>query len=52
MDVADLDGDGDDDIALGSHPVGLMPGGFKKEWSSGPGVVYLINQQKQVKPKL
>lgn len=47
MDVADLDGDGDDDIALGSHPVGLMPGGFKKEWSSGPGVVYLINQQKK-----
>ncbi|TDB66081.1 FG-GAP repeat domain-containing protein [Arundinibacter roseus] len=46
LDAADLDGDGDDDIALGSHPVGLMPGGFRKDWSSGPGVIFLINQQK------
>jgi hypothetical protein len=46
LDVADLDGDGDEDIVLGSHPVGLMPGGFRTEWRSGPGVIFLINQHK------
>jgi hypothetical protein len=46
LDAADLDGDGDDDIALGSHPVGLMPGGARTDWSSGPGVIILINEHK------
>lgn len=44
LDAADLDGDGDEDIALGSHPLGLMPGGFRADWANGPGVIYLINQ--------
>ncbi len=46
LDAADLDGDGDEDIALGSHPVGLMPGGFRSDWNTGPGVIILINEQK------
>jgi hypothetical protein len=50
LDAADLDGDGDQDIVLGSHPLGLMPGGFRADWGAGPGVIYLINQT--VRPRL
>jgi hypothetical protein len=46
LDAADVDGDGDDDIALGSHPVGLMPGGARTDWATGPGVIILLNEHK------
>lgn len=46
MDAADIDGDGDIDIALGSHPASPSPGLYRKEWFDGPGVVYLLNKHR------
>ncbi len=49
LDAADIDGDGDVDIALGSHPLSLMPAGqsIDPRWYKGPGIVMLLNQTKQ-----
>ena len=47
MDAADIDGDGDCDIVLGSYPMMVMaPGGYRPEWKNGPGVVVLLNLTK------
>jgi len=49
LDVGDLDGDGDDDIALGSmvRMPTQVPGFLKETWEkSGPSVVLLRNRQK------
>ncbi|MBS0027799.1 FG-GAP repeat domain-containing protein [Chitinophaga sp. 22321] len=47
MDAADIDGDGDCDIVLGSYPMMVMaPGGYRSEWKDGPGVVILFNHSK------
>ncbi|MCZ2478896.1 FG-GAP-like repeat-containing protein [Aquirufa nivalisilvae] len=44
MDVGDLDGDGDLDIALGSHAVAKFPeGSFDPAWKQAKGVLILRN---------
>lgn len=45
MDTGDIDGDGDDDIILGSHPIGATPGTLLKEWIMAKGVLLLVNQK-------
>lgn len=47
MTVADLDQDNDSDIVLGSHPLGMFPGGLRKEWKENSGVVILRNSGKK-----
>ncbi|MFN8357421.1 MAG: VCBS repeat-containing protein [Spirosomataceae bacterium] len=49
MDAADIDGDGDIDIALGSHPLSPIPSPAQLDtrWYKGPGIVMLLNQTKQ-----
>jgi hypothetical protein len=44
MDTGDIDGDGDEDIVLGNHPIGTTPGTLLKEWVKAKGVLFLINQ--------
>ncbi len=44
MDTGDIDGDGDEDIVLGNHPIGTTPGTLLKEWIKAKGVLFLINQ--------
>jgi mono/diheme cytochrome c family protein len=40
---ADIDNDGDQDLLLGSHPLGMFTGGIRKEWKENSGVVILRN---------
>ncbi|HEY1053548.1 MAG TPA: VCBS repeat-containing protein [Emticicia sp.] len=49
MDTGDIDGDGDEDIVLGNHPIGTTPGTLLKEWTKAKGVLYLINQSAKKK---
>jgi hypothetical protein len=49
MDTGDIDGDGDEDIVLGNHPIGTTPGTLLKEWMKAKGVLYLINQSAKKK---
>jgi hypothetical protein len=44
MDAGDLDGDGDIDMVLGSHPVAKFPAGFDQAWKQGSGLVVLRNK--------
>lgn len=47
MDVADIDGDGDLDVALGSHAVAKFPqGGFDPQWKQAKGLLILRNKTK------
>ena len=47
MDVADMDGDGDLDVALGSHAVAKFPqGGFDPQWKQAKGLLILRNKTK------
>ncbi|MHA8061236.1 FG-GAP-like repeat-containing protein [Aquirufa beregesia] len=47
MDMGDLDGDGDVDIALGSHAVAKFPeGSFDPAWKQAKGVLILRNQKR------
>jgi len=47
IDAGDLDGDGDIDIVLGSHPVAPFPSGFDQEWKNNTGLLILRNQTKK-----
>ncbi|MBA4850080.1 VCBS repeat-containing protein [Emticicia sp. BO119] len=49
MDTGDIDGDGDEDIILGNHPIGLTPGTLLKEWIKAKGALLLINQSVESK---
>ncbi|MES2795232.1 MAG: VCBS repeat-containing protein [Bacteroidota bacterium] len=49
MDAGDLDGDGDIDLVLGSHPVAKFPSGFDQSWKKGSGLVILRNKKKEPK---
>ncbi|RYU96142.1 FG-GAP repeat domain-containing protein [Emticicia agri] len=49
MDTGDIDGDGDEDIVLGNHPVGITPGTLLKEWIKSKGVLLLVNQSAKKK---
>lgn len=49
MDTGDIDGDGDEDIILGNHPIGTTPGTLLKEWIKAKGVLFLINQSAKKK---
>jgi FG-GAP-like repeat len=44
MDAGDVDGDGDIDLVLGSHPVAKFPTGFDQAWKQGSGLVILRNK--------
>lgn len=44
MDTGDIDGDGDEDIILGNHPIGATPGTLLKEWIKAKAVLLLVNQ--------
>lgn len=47
MDIGDLDGDGDLDMALGSHAVAKFPeGSFDPAWKQAKGVLILRNQKR------
>ena len=47
MDIGDLDGDGDLDVALGSHAVAKFPqGGFDPQWKQAKGLLILRNKTK------
>jgi hypothetical protein len=46
IDAGDVDGDGDIDLVLGSHPASPSPGLLRESWYKGPGVVVLLNQKK------
>lgn len=47
MDIADVDGDGDLDVALGSHAVAKFPaGGFDPSWKTATGLLILRNKTK------
>jgi hypothetical protein len=55
MDAGDLDGDGDDDIALGSlvKMPSPVPEFLKKVWDdSGPSVMILKNNLRRPQPAL
>ncbi|RDB04074.1 FG-GAP repeat domain-containing protein [Runella aurantiaca] len=47
LDTGDIDGDGDIDFALGSHPLGLTPGRMRGTWArNGLMGAYLLNLRK------
>ena len=47
QDTGDIDGDGDLDFALGSHPLGLTPGRMRGTWAhNGLMGAYLLNLRK------
>ncbi len=47
MDIADLDGDGDLDVVLGSHAVAKFPaGGFDPAWKTAKGILILRNKKR------
>lgn len=47
MDIADVDGDGDLDVALGFHAVAKFPeGGFNPQWKQAKGLLILRNKAK------
>lgn len=49
MDTGDIDGDGDEDIILGNHPIGATPGTLLKEWIKAKAVLLLVNQSAKKK---
>lgn len=47
MDIADIEGDGDLDVVLGSHAVAKFPaGGFDPAWKNAKGILILRNKTK------
>jgi hypothetical protein len=45
MDIADIEGDGDLDVVLGSHAVAKFPaGGFDPAWKTAKGILILRNK--------
>jgi cytochrome c553 len=47
MDIADIEGDGDFDVVLGSHAVAKFPaGGFDPAWKTAKGILILRNKRK------
>jgi hypothetical protein len=47
MDIADIEGDGDLDVVLGSHAVAKFPaGGFDPAWKNSKGILILRNKRK------
>jgi FG-GAP-like repeat len=46
MDAGDIDGDGDIDLVLGSHPVAKFPSGFDQAWKASSGLILLRNKTK------
>lgn len=49
MDTGDIDGDGDEDIILGNHPIGSTPGTLLKEWIRAKAILLLVNQSAKKK---
>jgi hypothetical protein len=47
MDIADIEGDGDLDVVLGSHAVAKFPaGGFDPAWKTAKGILILRNKKR------
>lgn len=46
IEAGDVDGDGDIDLVLGSHPVSKFPAGFDQAWKKGSGLIILRNKTK------